>query len=76
MPADSGFDRAFIRSQIRHHEREIATLRALRPAARDDDLQKDIDRTMPVLERHLARAKIVAAQLGMPTDGMRDTRKP
>jgi predicted outer membrane protein len=68
MEADSGFDRAFVRQQIRHHTREIATLKMLRPAARDDDLQKDIDRTLPVLERHLATAKNAAAQLGVPWD--------
>src|SRR5207237_2698915 len=47
MPADSGFDRAFVRQQIRHHQHEIDALKMLRPAAKDDDLQHDIDRTMP-----------------------------
>jgi putative membrane protein len=65
LPADSTFDRAFIQDQIDHHTAEIAGLKALRPAAKDDDLQKDIDGTMPVLEKHLSRAKEVAAQLKM-----------
>ena len=68
MPADSGFDRAFIREQIKDHVQDVNTLKQLRPAAKDDDLQQDIDRTMPVLERHLARAREVAAQLGIPAD--------
>lgn len=71
MPADSGFDRAFIREQIRDHLDDIAGLKMLRPAAKDDDLQQDIDRTMPVLERHLARARELAAQLGIPADTSR-----
>lgn len=71
MPADSGFDRAFVRGQIMHHMHEIDALKMLRPAAKDDDLQHDIDRTMPVLERHLAQAKLVGAQLGIPADSMR-----
>jgi len=69
MSADSGFDKAFVTSQIENHQREIAALKTLRSAAKDDDLQKDIDATLPVLERHLARAQAVAAQLGTPTNG-------
>ena len=68
MRADSGFDRAFIREQIQDHVQDINTMKMLRPAAKDDDLQQDIDRTMPVLQRHLARAREIAAQLGIPAD--------
>lgn len=68
MSADSGFDRAFIAQQIQHHERALADLTLLRPAAKDDDLQQDIDATRPVLEKHLAQARVVAAQLGAPAD--------
>ncbi|MFI5256311.1 MAG: DUF4142 domain-containing protein [Gemmatimonadales bacterium] len=70
MPADSGFDRAFIRQQVRHHQRALDELATLRPAAKDDVLQQDIDATRPVLEKHLAQAKIVAAQLGIPADSL------
>jgi putative membrane protein len=66
MAADSGFDKAFVDAQIQNHQREIAALKSLRAAAKDDDLQKDIDATLPVLDRHLARAQAVAAQLGAP----------
>jgi putative membrane protein len=69
MSADSGFDKAFVTSQIENHQREIAALKTLRAAAKDDDLQKDIDATLPVLDRHLARAQAVAAQLGTPANG-------
>ncbi|HEX6051420.1 MAG TPA: DUF4142 domain-containing protein [Gemmatimonadaceae bacterium] len=68
MPADSGFDKAFIREQIRLHSQEIIALKMFGGAAEDDDLQDEVKKTMPVLERHLARAREVAAQLGMPTD--------
>jgi Predicted outer membrane protein len=73
MPADSGFDREFVRYQIMHHMHEIDALKTLRAAAKDDDLQHDIDRTMPVLERHLAQARQVGAQLGIKPDSMRMT---
>jgi len=66
MGADAGFDKAFVDAQIQTHTREIAALKTLRLAAKDDDLQKDIDATIPVLDRHLARAKAVAAQLNAP----------
>lgn len=71
MPVDSSFDRAFVREQIRNHVEAINSLKMLRPAAKDDDLEHDIDRTMPVLERHLSRARELAAQLGIPADTSR-----
>lgn len=66
MSGGADFDKMFIQQQIAHHEYDIAIIKTLRPAATDDDLQKDIDRTLPVLERHLSRAKEVAAQLASP----------
>lgn len=68
MPADSGFDKAFIREQIRLHDQEIIAMKMFGGAAEDDDLKDEVKKTIPVLERHLARAREVAAQLGMPTD--------
>lgn len=68
MGGDAAFDKAFVNSQIQSHMREIAALKTLRGAAKDDDLQKDIDATIPVLDRHLARAKTVLAQLSAPPD--------
>lgn len=68
MAADSGFDHAFIRQQIEHHKQELIALEMFGGAAKDDDLKDDIKHVTPVLERHLARARAVAAQLGMPAD--------
>lgn len=76
MAADSGFDRSFIREQVQDHLTDISSLKMLRPAAKDDDLQEDIDHVMPVLERHLARARELAAQLGVTTDTSRVTEPP
>ena len=69
MAADSGFDNAFVRDQIEHHQHEITALKMFGGAAKDDDLKDDIKHTLPVLERHLARAKEVAAHLGLPASG-------
>lgn len=68
MPADSGFDRAFIREQIRFHRQEIIALKMFGGAAKDDDLEDEVRRTLPIVERHLARARDVAATLGISAD--------
>jgi len=68
MPADAGFDRAFVQDQIEHHEASIKDLKAMRAAAKDDDVQHDIDATLPVLEKHLSTAQQLAAQLTKPAD--------
>lgn len=66
MAADSGFDRAFVQAQITHHQSAINGLKTMRNAAKDADLQKDIDATVPILESHLSRANQVSAQLTKP----------
>ncbi len=66
--ADAAFDQAFVNGQIENHTREIAALKTLRASVKDNDLQQDIDAALPVIERHLAQAKTVAAQLGAPAD--------
>lgn len=76
MQADSGFDRAFIREQIRLHSEEIVAMKMLGGAAKDDDLKDEVKRTLPTLERHLARAREVAATLGMSADTTAAPAKP
>jgi putative membrane protein len=65
MNASPAFDRTFLRYQIRHHEHDINALRAMRPAARDDDLEQHIDETLPALERHLSRARELGSRLSV-----------
>ena len=67
MAADSGFDRAFVQDQLEHHQATISSLKAMRPAAKDDDVQHDIDATLPILEKHLSTAQQLAAQLNKPS---------
>jgi putative membrane protein len=61
------FDRTFLRYQIRHHDFEAQALRAMRPAARDDDLEQHIDETLPTIERHLNRARELGARMNAGT---------
>ena len=65
MGSSPAFDRTFLRYQIRHHDHEVQALRAMRPAARDDDLEQHIDETLPVIERHLSRSRELGARLGV-----------
>ena len=68
MAADSCFDRQFVGDQIEHHKQELIAIKMFGGGAKDDDLRSDLKRATPLLERHLARARAVAAQLGMPAD--------
>ena len=74
MPADSTFDRAFVQEQIEHHQATINGLKSTRASATDAELQKDIDATLPILEKHLATAQQLASQLGKP--GADPAQKP
>jgi putative membrane protein len=74
--ADGAFDKAFVEAQIQNHTHEIAALKSLRAAAKDDALQKDIDASIPVLDRHLARAQAVAAQLAASPSSMAPAKPP
>ena len=65
LPADSSFDKEFVREQLRLNQQEIVTLKMLGGAAKDDDLKDEIKVALPMHERHLARAREVAAQLGV-----------
>jgi putative membrane protein len=66
QPADSTFDRTFVQEQIEHHQATINGLKSMRTAAKDAELQKDIDATIPVLEKHLSSAQQLASQLNKP----------
>jgi putative membrane protein len=63
LPADASFDRAFVAAQIQLHQQEIDNLKKWRASATSPALQQDIDRTLPLLEGHLARAQAVATKL-------------
>jgi putative membrane protein len=61
----SAFDRAFLRHVAMKHQRSISAFRTLEPSARDDDLEKLLEERLPVLERHLNRAREIAGTLGV-----------
>ncbi|MDQ3949067.1 MAG: DUF4142 domain-containing protein [Gemmatimonadota bacterium] len=61
----STFDRAFLRHIAMKHQNSIAAYRTLEPSARDDDLEKLLEDRVPLLERHLNRAREIAGPLGV-----------
>jgi putative membrane protein len=76
----SDFDRAFLRHIAMKHQSSIAAYRTLEPSARDNDLEKLLEDRVPLLERHLNRAREIAGTLNVdlnmttPTSGT--TRYP
>jgi putative membrane protein len=61
----SAFDRAFLRHIAMKHQSSISAYRTLEPSARDDDLEKLLEERIPMLERHLNRAREVGGTLGV-----------
>jgi len=54
------FDRAYVQSQIRAHERTIALFRQQSTAARDADVRQLATKALPKLEQHLAALRQLA----------------
>jgi putative membrane protein len=61
----TAFDRAFLKHIAMKHQSSIAAYRTLEPSARDDDLEKLLEDRVPLLERHLNRAREIAGPLGV-----------
>jgi putative membrane protein len=61
----AAFDRAFLRQIAMKHQSSISAYRTLEPSARDDDLEKLLEERVPLLERHLNRARELAGTLGV-----------
>lgn len=60
-------DQSFVKHQIMHHAHELALLKSGRSAAHDNDFEKAIDATVPVLQRHLSQAQQIGLQIGVDT---------
>jgi hypothetical protein len=68
MAPDAAFDRAFVQDQIELHQTAIDALKTLSPAATNADVRSDVSATLPVVEKHLAAAQQLAAQLNKLAD--------
>jgi putative membrane protein len=59
-------DKAFAASEVRGHEKAIRELRRLEPQITDPPLKTAVKNYIPVLRKHLDRARKLEAQLGKP----------
>lgn len=71
------FDRAYIRAQVAHHDADAAALQQMADAARDNDLEQDIEeQLLPVIRQHLVRAREIAATMNVDVSRYMMTTTP
>ena len=58
------FDRAFVRDQVSHHEKDIKEFEKQSRTAQDSDLRAFIDKTLPTLRQHLETARSLQQTTG------------
>lgn len=58
------FDRAFVRDQVAHHEKDIKEFEKQSRTAQDSDLRAFIDKTLPTLRQHLETARSLQQTTG------------
>jgi predicted outer membrane protein len=70
-------DRGFIRQQVALHQRMINELQSLRSSAQNSAVRQHIDTVLPVMQRHLSRARELQQSLGGGnTQGSGASRQP
>jgi putative membrane protein len=67
----SEFDKAYIQDMVKDHEADVAEFRREAESGKDPEVKAWAQKTLPVLEQHLAAAKQVAGQVGAD-----NTKKP
>jgi putative membrane protein len=61
----SDFDKAYIHDMVKDHEADVAEFRNEAENGKDPEVKAWAQKTLPVLEQHLATAKQVAGQVGV-----------
>lgn len=64
MPKGAAFDTAFVNMAVTDHVRDIADHRAMQEQAKSKELKEEIGKGIPVLQKHLDRARELARKLG------------
>jgi putative membrane protein len=57
------FDKAFMTQMVKDHEDALKLVQNTAKSAKDKDLKADAEKTAPVIEKHLEKAKSVASSL-------------
>jgi len=63
----SDFDKAYVRDMVKDHETDVAEFRREAENGKDPDVKAWAQKTLPVLEQHLATAQQIASQVGADT---------
>jgi len=61
------FDKAYIHDMVKDHEADVAEFRHEAENGKDPDVKAWAQKTLPVLEQHLAASKQIAGQVGADT---------
>jgi putative membrane protein len=61
------FDKAYVHDMVKDHETDVAEFRHEAENGKDPEVKAWAQKTLPVLEQHLAAVKQVASQLGVDT---------
>jgi len=61
------FDKAYAKDMVKDHEADVAEFRHEAENGKDPDVKAWAQKTLPILEQHLAAARQVAAQVGADT---------
>lgn len=61
--AGKGFDKAYMSTMVKDHEKDVAAFKKAEYEVQDPDLKAWITKTLPTLEDHLKQAKQVAAKV-------------
>jgi putative membrane protein len=64
----SDFDKAYIHDMVKDHQTDVADFRNEAENGKDPDIKAWAQKTLPILEQHLAAAKEVAGQVGADTN--------
>lgn len=61
----SDFDKAYIHDMVKDHETDVAEFREEASNGKDPEIKAWAQKTLPILEQHLATAKQVAGEVGV-----------
>ena len=60
----AAFDKAYVNAMVKDHEKDVAAYKTAQGMAKDADLKKYVDDTLPVVEHHLQMIKDMQAKMG------------
>lgn len=72
----AGFDRSFVVQTIRMHEEALGAARSAIRSATNTELKTMVEQAVPVIERHLEKARSIQQRIGADTTAAANTARP